>query len=232
MTYADLAAARGRGADPSNDGSVLAALAEADRRVNDYTGDVFAPTGVQSVWGTSGLREPFIPLGPRLRTVTSVATERGTVLPVSSYRPILGGAIGARNGLLLLDLSGSDILVVGAEPWNGGYTGLLGLGSRDGREARLEVVGTYGWDSPPSAVVEAAAVIAALLAPTLFTPQADAEGNPAGLPSASTSSDRRDPRPEPVSPADRQARSTGSAEADRLLTPYVVGGGWRISGGA
>jgi len=83
------------------------------------------------------------------------------------------------------------------------------------------VSGDYGWRTTPAPVVDAAARLAALYSPGVYTAQADAEGNPTGIPPAPTAQDQSDPGPPQQrqgSPADQ--RTTGDPVVDAWLEPY------------
>jgi hypothetical protein len=88
-------------------------------------------------------------------------------------------------------------------------------------ETEFDVSGDYGWRTTPAPVIDAAARLAALYSPGPYTPAADAEGNPSGMPPAPTLQDLSDPGP-PLqrqgSPADQ--RTTGDPVVDAWLEPY------------
>lgn len=90
-----------------------------------------------------------------------------------------------------------------------------------GSDTEFDVPGDYGWRTTPAPVVDGAARLAALYSPGIYEAQADAEGNPAGLPPAPTLQDQSDPGP-PLqrqgSPADQ--RTTGDPIVDAWLEPY------------
>jgi hypothetical protein len=106
-----------------------------------------------------------------------------------------------------LDYDGRTYTVAGYPPF-GGY----------GADVEVTVAGDYGWRTTPAAVSKAAARLAALYSPAPFEAQADAEGNPIGLPPAPTLQDQSDPGP----PAEQVQgdRTTGDTVADAWLEPY------------
>jgi len=95
-------------------------------------------------------------------------------------------------------------------PFGGYYSG-----------TEFDVAGDYGWRTTPAPVIDAAARLAALYSPGQFDGQADAEGNPIGMPPAPTLQDQSDPGP----PTQRQGspateRTTGDPIVDAWLEPY------------
>lgn len=208
--YCSVAQARAAGAEGSN-AAVQAAIASAELRVNRYTG---------VTWGR------------RSRTVVVTVGDDGRALlpaPIDTAQTIAVRAVGATSDLaptayqvtssdvqgqldaIYLGWGGSDPLVVGAEPWSGGWAGFLaGL-------QQVQVTATMGEVIPPE-VADATALLAANITggTSPGTPvgtadlDADDEGN------AVTISPAADPA-EAV-----RTRSTGLALADDLLEPLVV----------
>lgn len=223
MTYCTEQQAVAAGAFGSDE-QIAAAIAAAQQRVDRFCGDIFEPdvddrTMLAAVLASGTVRTPYV------REITSVSVETFTtpiVLPDTAYR------VAADHRLMVLAgyAAGSDALVAGAEPWNGGWGNLLG-GSTPLDE--VVVVGKFGWDEPPSEVAQATALIAAQIVPRAFTGEADDEGNPqavAGIDPARQTAPRGDDfasqfaggRPS----RSRLDNSTGSAEADRLLAHLRV----------
>jgi hypothetical protein len=110
----------------------------------------------------------------------------------------------------------------GTNLWNaapGWYQGATG----GGRPALVKVNAVVGYDAPPMSVTKATAILAASIAPGPFVPGADAEGNALGredLPPQWALTDPRTPRTTPDH-VERNVRTTGVSEADRLLSPWV-----------
>lgn len=207
--YATLEQARARGAQ-GTDPAVTAAITAAMERVDRYTGDHFEPvTEAMQV----RVRGDYAPVRRRLQSITSITRP----VPGQADRTIPATAYLLEPHGVRFRAWGSDILVAGAEPWNGGWANLIG--PLDG--AYVTITGTWGWSEVPDDVADATAILAALEAPATWQPQADAEGDPVGVPPAEPD-DYRDPSEERVVPAGRLERTTGSAEADRLLAPFIA----------
>lgn len=175
---------------------MAAAVASAQQRVDDYTGDLFEAATMTVAARVGGDGSAMLPL--RVQSVTGVTTNNGqTTLAAGTYQVETSQVRGGVDRLRLAN--GRNVLVVGMEPWAsaGGMT--------EGQQ--LLVTGSFGWTVVPDAVRRATALIAAHIT---LNPEADAT---AGLTDVSvegyTARWQRD-----------QARSTGSAEADQLLQPY------------
>ncbi len=226
MTYGTIADAITAGADP-NDPALASALSAADERIERFTGEVFTPdasdrTTIVRCLDTGWVSSPYV------RSVVSVTFEGATsALPTSAYR-VSQGVLRILAGYSTL----ADPLVAGAEPWSGGWANLLGVLTPE----RVQVVGRFGLDTVPYEVRRASALIAASIVPKQYQPQADDEGNPAGVVPVSDAGSQQDPRPERVATpvgvdrgyAARLERTTGVAEADRLLIPFMRSGGWKV----
>lgn len=208
--YCTVAQARAAGAEGSN-AEVQAAIASAELRVNRKT---------RTAWGR------------RQRTVVATIDADGRALlpsPIDTAQAITVRAVGATSDLaatayqvtssdtvgqldaIYLGWGGSDPLVLGAEPWNGGWAGLL-TGIR-----QLQVSGVMGVVTPPE-VAQATALIAASItagtSPGSTTGvsgelDADDEGNAVTI------------SPAGADPDAVRARSTGVPLADELLEPLV-----------
>lgn len=207
--YATLEQARARGA-VGTDAEVTAAIVAAMERVDRFTGDHFEPV-TESV--QVRVKGDYAPARRRLQSVTSITAP----VPGQAPRTIPTTAYMLEPHGVRFRAWGSDVLVAGAEPWSGGWANLIG--PLDG--TYVTIAGVWGWDAPPDEVADATAILAALEAPATWAPQADAEGDPIGVPPA-TDEQYRDPVEERVAPAGRLERTTGDADADRLLAPFIV----------
>lgn len=219
MSYCTADDAKSAGARGSI-AEIAAAIAVAEERVNLYTGDVFEPTVLTIECDVDG--DGYAYTRRRIVEIDSVSWLN-VVTPIdpAGYRVSSSAVPGGRDRVELYGALGwSDITVLGAEPWNGGW---VGYASRYG-EPRVTVVGTFGWETVPSTVAHATALIAAMLRgsdadaedPSV---QVDVEGNV--LPVVESVK-----RPELGTAAERESttvrdRTTGSAAADELLAPYV-----------
>jgi hypothetical protein len=213
--YCTVAEARAAGARGSTR-DVEAAIVAATSRVDDYTGDRFTPrvmTVVARVGGDGRAMLPYRLLDAD--SVTEVVDHDGDVtLAASTYRVYSSrfqgdvDAIGVGRSHV-----GTNILVVGLEPWadtdpwSGG--------------GRLRVTATFGWEQTPVAVSMATAMLAAAATKVDVEPghtgstadSTDPEGNviPVVPPFAVDVDDV---------PVAERTRTTGSRKADALLAPY------------
>lgn len=206
--YATIAAARAQGAEGTTV-EVAAAIAEAELRVDRYTRSSWAARvrTVQVALDSGGMAV----LPARIDTaqpITVRALGATADLPATAYQVTSSDTLGALDRLYL-GAGRHDVLVAGAEPWNGGWAGLLG----DTRE--VLVTGTFGPAVTPSQVAAATAVLAAsITAPsplgtgTASELDADDEGNAVTITEAG-----------PDVPAGQ--RTTGNATVDAMLAPYV-----------
>lgn len=219
--YCTLDQARDAGASGSDD-EVTAAIERATDRVIRYTHELFTPETLTIVRPVS--RDGAVYTHLRIGTVTAVRYV-GWSTPISpgSWRYTTSETPGQTDAVLLVGaLAWSDITVLGAEPWNGGWANLY-LPTAD-VQAQVELDGTFGWDAPPGDVAEATAIIATHLRRGDKTPEGsgsattsvDGEGNviPVLPPLASASAD--------VATYQRtRTRTTGSLHADELLATYL-----------
>jgi hypothetical protein len=222
MTYCTTADAIAAGADP-NDPALVTAMGAADERVERFTGEVFTPDAAPRTVVLRVLESGFVS-APYVRTVTSITFEGATATLPSTAYVVSNGTIRIIAGYAQY----ADAFIAGAEPWSGGWANILGTITPE----RVRVVGTFGLDATPYEVKRAAALITAAIVPTSYVPQADAEGNPAGVAPVSDAGSQQSPTPESVASnggyAHRLERTTGVAEADRLLRPFMRGGGWKV----
>lgn len=211
MTYCTVAEAKSAGARGSA-AELAAAIADATQRVDRYCGDLFAPTPLTITAEVDGNGYAYV--HRRIVSVSSV-TWAGSVTPIDpvGYRVSSSSQLGGRDRIELAGALGwSDVTILGAEPWAGGW---LGYASRFGAPT-VDVVGVFGWDAVPGQVRDATAQLAAYLRGSDAdaddpTAQVDVEGNV--LPVA--------PSAQPAKEDSVRDRTTGSAVADELLADYV-----------
>lgn len=206
--YATIDEARDAGAQ-GDDAAVLVALLAARRVIDRYTGDVFAPTVITVVARPAPDGTTQLPY--RVRSVSSVRpVGEGAVLPAASYLVTSSATPGQIDAVMLGRGSTFDLLRLGAEPWNGGYRGLVSSSVT----GQVEVTGEFGPDETPREVAECTALLAAHLT-TLSTatpgapgslPDTDDEGNVVVI---------------TVSAQVRRAPTTGHELVDALLSGYV-----------
>jgi hypothetical protein len=181
------------------------ACVEASRLVDWYTGKRFLPVE-DELWVVTDQYGHIVGNMP-VTDVEAVEFANGATYP----GPMLWQ--GLRTVVETYD--GTDL-------WNS-PPGWWGSASGGGRPAMVKVSAVVGYDEPPLSVAKAAAILAASLAPGPFVPGADAEGNAAArydLPPQWALTDPRTPRATPEH-VERNVRTTGVPEADRLLYPWV-----------
>lgn len=213
--YCSRAEAVAAGADDSDLVALDAAIVAASARVDGYTGSFFDQ---RTLTVPLEVEDGGLAFLPAEGTVTAVRLLRPGQ-PAQALDAAAFHVVGTR--LYTPAATGdADILVAGAEPYRGGYARLLGP-----VPTRLEVDGVFGPASTPEPVSAATALVTALLRPRSYTPTADAEGVPQGVEGGAG----METAPEVVRPvAGRLEATTGVAEADRLLQPYRVRGGFRF----
>lgn len=175
--YATIAQVRATpGAVPSwTDEQITAALGDARRLIDAYTGEWWEPTDATIVGriGADGL----VLLPFRAGAVTAVQIDgTGTDLPATAYRVTSSSTVGALDAVQLGAQSYADPLVVGAEPWRGGFANLF-RGAQ-----RVRVTGTFGHTDAPPEIADAAVALAVwrLTGGSLVraaAPDTDDEGN-------------------------------------------------------
>lgn len=204
MSYCTIAQARAAGAT-GTDEEVTAAIATARRLIDRYTGSVWEPTEATVVARVAADGTALLPWP--VRTITSVTPVGSpTAIAAAGYTVLSSLVPGQVDAVVLGSLSVADPLVVGAEPWRGGWANLLGSTMRTGQ---VTVAGMFGPDSVPPEVQDAAAQLAAWRrSGGTFTartePDTDDEGNAVSITVDTT-------RPVPLS------RTTGVGEVDALL---------------
>lgn len=208
--YCTLEQARSAGAD-GTDAEVGAAIATARVLIDRYCADSFAPTPMTLVAIVGGDGTALLPR--RVRQVTRVApVGRTTPLSAASYAVLSSRMLGQVDAVVIGGYApGGDPLIAGAEPWNGGWSNLVGRFAT----GQIEVTGTFGWDAPPLPVQSAAALLAARITAGALqlpgpSPDTDDEGNVIKVTAGAT-----------VPPA--TSTTTGDAAADALLFGFRNG---------
>lgn len=203
--YAPRALARQYGVS-GQDAEVDAAIAAAQLRVDDFTGHRWQAAAQTVVAAISGKGVALLPLQIDPAQPVQVRPVGATTdLPATSYQ-VTSSRTRGQVDAVWLGVGGSDPIIAGAEPWNGGWANLLP------RTGQLQVTGTFGTAAVPYEVQLATALVAADLQAAGqageqdVRPDTDDEGNvvriAAGRPDA----------PEP-------GRTTGTPLADQLLRP-------------
>lgn len=159
LPYCTIAQAKAAGAT-GDDAAVTAAIASASDEIDRFTRDVFSPVAMTLVATVAADGTALLPRRVRqVSRVTAVGSQ--TVLPASGYLVLSSAIVGQVDAIVFGGLGWSDPLILGAEPWNGGYRNLMG--SALAGTGQVQVSGSFGWDAPPVPVVTAAAQLAAAL---------------------------------------------------------------------
>lgn len=208
MPYCTIEQARNAGAT-GTDAEVTTAIAEASEMIDEYCNEWFDPRAAQTIVAEFGANGVAV-LARRVRAITSVTYVGSTsALAASSYRMRTSATVGDIDAVEMLGAgAGSDILVAGAEPWNGGWSNL----SAPGR--RISVVGDFGYAAVPAAVTRACAILAAFFS---NNPGGGGEST-AGVKSLSVEGYRVEYSDEATA-----MTTTGVLEVDRLLAPFRRG---------
>jgi hypothetical protein len=146
---------------------------------------------------------------PRIVRSISRVTAVGATTPLATsvWRALSSRTPGQVDAVIIGGWGVGDPLIAGAEPWNGGWSNLLG-GLATGQ---VEVVGSFGWDEPPVEVQAAAAMLAASITAGSLPisgstgPDTDDEGNVVKVTVGVTAG------------ITGGVRTTGNAEADAML---------------
>lgn len=157
--YATIAAVRAvPGVDPAlTDAQITAALVAARSLIDAYTGQWWEPTPATIVAraGADGL----VLLPYRVVTVTAVRpVGSSTPVPAAAYTVTSADKPGQYDSVRLGPQRWADPLIVGAEPWAGGWSNLLG----DTSGAQVEIDGTFGRALTDQPVITDAAVALAV----------------------------------------------------------------------
>lgn len=216
--YCTVPEARAAGA-VGTDAQIVESIRIATHRIEKFTGDYFTPRVLTVVARVGGDGRAMLP--HRLTSAASVTEvmddHSQTVLATATWRAsssVIPGAVDSVN--IGRDWVGTNILVVGLEPWAVPRTSV----------ERVRVTGTFGYSAIPPIVVWACARLAAALSRDVvqdtdadpLTPPpatgwvADPEGNV--LPVVP-------PFTEPATVDDLEAqRTTGDRKVDGALVPY------------
>lgn len=210
MTYCTEQQARDAGATGST-GQVTAAIASAELRIDRYTGQRWAPTAMSVIGRVTGKGLILLPRQVDPAQTVAVRFLGATAdLPSTSFQVTSSREVGGTDAVYL-GAGGGDILIAGAEPYNGGWRGLLPS------TGQARVTGTFGTATTPTEVVRACAMLAASITgggPTdeVEQPQVNSEGETLAI--------------EPASVGETAAsmaalRTTGLDAADSLLRPLI-----------
>lgn len=159
MTYCTIDQARDAGA-VGDDTEVASAVAEAGRRIDAYTGGIWSQRTlalVARVEADGTVMLPFVVQS--VTAVTPVGMGSPTPLPSSSYLVLSSTTLGQVDALVLGGQYAADPLIVGAEPWRGGFANLL----RSTLTGQVTVAGVFGPAVTPSTIVDACAALAAYI---------------------------------------------------------------------
>ncbi len=185
-------------------GDLTDLIAEAAERINRFCGDLFEPTStsVVAVVGENGVA----PLPLKVQSITSV-TFVGSTAPVGASAYIVrSSSVRGEIDAIEFYSQGSNMLIVGAEPWNGGYLNLIRSRSR------ITAAGSLGWSACPRTVSRGAAKLAAWML---------AHEGVADTPDPRLQSFRTMTYSETYfSPSENRIPSTGNEEVDALLWNY------------
>lgn len=220
MAYCTLAEARAAGA-VGTDAQVQEAIANAAVRVEAFTGDFFEPRVLTVVARVGGDGRAFMP--HRVTSATAVTevkdADTATVLGTQAWRTYSSVMTGEVDAVGVGPAHrGYNILVNGMEPWN-----------RYNLPQRIQVTGTFGWATPPTAIHIATAMLAA---EWTKAHRGDEDGNPATPNVIDTTSADPEGNVIPVVPpfgtdgestfldAVSSRRTTGNRRVDALLVDY------------
>lgn len=209
MPYATAADVRNAGAPAAaTDAQIDAAIAEAQQRVELYTGDVFE-SRVLTVRAL--LAAGVAPLPVRVQSVSAVRTRRadGTPLDGSAYFVTSSAVRGDVDAVRLVG-SGFGGGITAAALFDVTYEPVR---STLDDELAVYVTGTFGWETTPDAVRDATVQLALAELADAGVDGAGGAVNVEGDADLSTP-----PRVPTLTLAD--SGSTGSREADRLLSGY------------
>jgi hypothetical protein len=153
--YCTVADAREHGAQ-GDDAAIEDAILTAGDLIDRYTGRVWAPVEAVVVARVAPDGTAYLPW--QVESVTEVRVLGApTPLALSAFAVTSSKVYGGVDAVRLGGASWADPLVVGAEPWAGGWSNLL----RDAE--RVQVTGTFGPDHTPRVVRDACAALAAWL---------------------------------------------------------------------
>lgn len=179
--YCTVELARSRGAK-GDDATIEAAILTAGDLIDRYTGRVWAPVDAVVIARVSPDGTAFLPW--QVESVSEVRVLGApSPLALAAFSVTSSKVYGGVDAVRLGGGGWADPLIVGAEPWSGGWANLLrGVD-------RVQVTGTFGPDETPLVVRDAAAALAvwltdggSLVPPSPSTPggnpvDTDDEGN-------------------------------------------------------
>ncbi|MEU7431085.1 hypothetical protein AB0B07_09540 [Streptomyces sioyaensis] len=219
--YCSVAQARSAGCT-GTDAEVTSWIETATERITAYTRQQFEPLSMMVVGDVTPGGLVLLPR--RVRSVSSVTpvtdgADDAPSLPSSAYKVTSSDVLGQVDAVHLA-WGGYDDLVVGAESWNGGWSGLLeGWGAE-----QIRVEGEFGYASVPPAVVQACALLAAHIQAQAAPSDADATEDPSlDVDDEGNNVRIEDATDAPTTPVAASA-STGSTQVDALLASYVTAG--------
>ncbi|KJK55642.1 hypothetical protein [Saccharothrix sp. ST-888] len=222
MAYCTIDQARAQGCT-GTDTEVQAWIATAQTAVDAFTQQWWEPrTGdVVADLPADGL----VLLPRRVRTVTAIAPyPLPQIAPEIQLPPnafvVRPAATAGDIDAVQVGFGGYDVLVAGAEPWNGGWQGLM----RYYGAKQVRVTGTWGLDAPPPMVSLATAMVAAALQAKTRPTGDPMSGIPGGV---DVDDEGNNVRIQPAVNDDGTYHvgfrpSTGSAQADAMLAPAYL----------
>lgn len=220
--YCTRAQARDAGAI-GTDTQVDLAIATAVERVDAFTGDLFSPRTTTVVADLQPDGRAFLPY--RITSAAGITAvvdaDTDVAYAAAGWRAYSSADLGAVDSVGIGQAYvGSNILVVGLEPWNR---------TRWGQVGQVKVTGSFGWQDTPATVTWATAQLAAIIAgqmrqdddanPVTPTPQTSTTTDPEGnvLPVVPPFSDTADQVEWDPATADR---TTGSRKVDAALVAF------------
>jgi hypothetical protein len=216
MAYCSEEEARNAGCTGTS-AEVLAWIAAAEERITRYTQQLFEPTSLVVVADVAA--DGLVILPRRVRTVTAVtpvvSDGSASALPSSAWRVTSSDVLGQVDAVHLR-WGGYDDLIAGAESYNGGWRGLF---ERWGME-QAKVTGEFGYDTVPTLVAKACALLAAHIQAEAAPSDADAAADP-GLSVDDEGNNVRIEDDDAETTPDAPSSSTGSTQVDALLVGYI-----------
>lgn len=208
MAYCTLEQARAAGA-VGTDEQVAAAIADAGRLIDAYTGTVWEPRQLELVARVESDGAVFLPYV--VQSVTAVTPVGGQdPLPDGGYLVLSSRTPGQVDAIVFGGRGWANALVLGAEPWAGGYANLL----RGSVTGQVTVAGTFGPEVTPPEVVDAARALAAwrTTSGSLVTAPGPVQTNDEGDSVAITLT---------VEQATTRSHTTGLGAVDAVLAPLI-----------
>ncbi|MFF9643678.1 hypothetical protein [Kitasatospora aureofaciens] len=217
--YCTVEQARAQGAT-GTDAEVTAWILAAQDAVDRFTQQWWEPRTADVVADLP--QDGLVLLPRRVRSVSAIVPYPLPVvapeiqLAATAYVVRSSATVGDIDAVQI-GFGGYDVLVAGAEPWSGGWWGLM----RYYNAQQVKVSGSFGWDAPPPIVAQATALVAAAL-----EAKASPGGDPMNQGGLDVDDEGNNVRVGPVTEEDGTYRvgfrpSTGSAQADVMLVPYL-----------